>query len=88
METQIMKKSNFERTFQVALLSVLIFTVSAATVSATENLTVHFLDVGQGDSELIQFDGKSILIDAGTPDMGPRVESYLRDHGASSLEGP
>jgi hypothetical protein len=39
-----MKKSNFKRVLQAALLSVLIIAVSAATVTATENLTVHFID--------------------------------------------
>lgn len=81
-----MNKANFKRILQAALLSVIIIAVSAATVSASENLTVHFLDVGQGDSELIQFNGKNVLIDGGTQDMGPRVESYLRDHGVSSLD--
>ena len=59
---------------------------SSATAISSNNLTVHFLDVGQGDSELIQFDNKSVLIDGGVQDMGPRVESYLRDHGVSSLD--
>lgn len=81
-----MKKSSLKRLLQVALLSVLIVAISAATVSASENLTVHFIDVGQGDSELLQFAGENVLVDAGTPDMGPRVESYLRDHGVSSLD--
>jgi competence protein ComEC len=81
-----MKKSNFKRVLQAALLSVLIIAVSAATVTATENLTVHFIDVGQGDSVLLQFAGKNVLIDAGTQDMGPRAESYLQNHGVSSLD--
>lgn len=81
-----MRKSSLKRLLQVALLSVLIVAVSAATVSASENLVVHFLDVGQGDSELLQFDGKNVLIDGGTQDMGPRVESYLRNHGVKSLD--
>ncbi len=81
-----MKKTNFKRILQVALLAVLLVAVSAATVSASENLSVHFLDVGQGDSILLQFNNKNVLIDAGTQDMGPRVESYLRDHGVSSLD--
>jgi beta-lactamase superfamily II metal-dependent hydrolase len=68
---------------QVALLAFLLVAFSA---SASENLTVHFIDVGQGDSELIQFNGKNVLIDGGTQDAGPRVESYLRDHGVSSLD--
>ena len=81
-----MKKSNLKRLLQVALLAVLLVAVSAATVSASENLTVHFIDVGQGDSELLQFAGKNVLIDGGTPEMGSRVESYLRGHGVSSLD--
>jgi beta-lactamase superfamily II metal-dependent hydrolase len=81
-----MKISNLKRLLQVALLAVLLVAVSAATVSASENLTVHFLDVGQGDSELIQFNGKNILIDAGDQGAGPIVKSYLRIHGVSSLD--
>jgi len=79
------EKSSLKRLLQVALLAVLLVAVSAATVSASENLTVHFIDVGQGDSELLQFAGKNVLIDGGTPDMGSRVESYLRTYGVSSL---
>jgi competence protein ComEC len=81
-----MEKSNLKRLLQVALLAVLLVAVSAATVSASENLSVHFLDVGQGDSELLQFNGKNVLIDAGDQDFGPRVTSYLRSHGVSSLD--
>jgi competence protein ComEC len=81
-----MKNSNLKRLLQVALLAVLLVAVSAATVSASENLTVHFIDVGQGDSELLQFAGKNVLIDGSGQDAGPRVESYLRDHGVSSLD--
>lgn len=76
-----MTNSSLKRLLQVALLAVLL-----ATVSASENLTVHFLDVGQGDSELLQFNGKNVLIDGGDQDAGPKVESYLRDHGVSSLD--
>ncbi len=54
-------------------------------VSNIENLTVHFLDVGQGDSILLQFAGKNVLIDGGEADMGSRVASYLKDHGVSNL---
>jgi beta-lactamase superfamily II metal-dependent hydrolase len=81
-----MKMSNFKRILQAALLSVLIIAVSAATVSASGDLLVHFIDVGQGDSELIQFNGKNILIDAGDQDAGPIVKSYLRIHGVKSLD--
>jgi competence protein ComEC len=78
-----MKNSDLKRLLQVALLAFLLVAVSA---SASENLTVHFIDVGQGDSELLQFAGKNVLIDAGTQEMGPRVESYLQNHGVTSLD--
>jgi len=81
-----MIKSDWKRLLQVALLSILVAALFSATAIASNNLTVHFLDVGQGDSELIQFNNKNILVDGGVQDMGPRVESYLRDHGVSSLD--
>jgi beta-lactamase superfamily II metal-dependent hydrolase len=51
-----------------------------------DNLTVHFVDVGQGDSILVQFAGKNILVDGGESDMGSRVVSYLKSHNVSSLD--
>lgn len=51
-----------------------------------KELNVTFLDVGQGDSILIQYNGKNILIDGGSADMGPRVVSYLKSHDASNLK--
>jgi len=69
----------------VALLASLILALLGAAGAADE-LAVHFLDVGQGDSELLQFAGKNILIDAGTQDMGPRVAAYLKSHGVTSLD--
>lgn len=77
-----MKMSNYK----LILLLALIIAASTATILASENLTVSFLDVGQGDSELIQFEGKNILIDGSTKDMGTRVECYLKDQGVSSLD--
>ena len=76
-----MKKSSWIRLLQVAILLIL----AVSSVTASENLTTHFIDVGQGDSILLQFNGKNVLIDGGTQEMGPRVETYLRNHGVSSL---
>lgn len=80
-----MPQSVFRRVLRLACLAALIIVLSGTALAADE-LVVHFLDVGQGDSELLQFAGKSILIDAGTQDMGPRVASYLRDHGVTRLD--
>jgi beta-lactamase superfamily II metal-dependent hydrolase len=51
------------------------------------NLTIHFIDVGQGDSILIQSHGyDDMLIDAGPGDKGPLVESYLKNLGINTLD--
>jgi len=55
-------------------------------VLSSSNLTVHFIDVGQGDSMLIQCpNGSNILVDAGVPSEGPTVVDYLKDQGVSTL---
>ena len=52
-----------------------------------EDLVVHFIDVGQGDSILIQSPaGKVILVDAGTRSAGEKVVSYLKKAGISSID--
>ncbi|MDD1696819.1 MAG: lamin tail domain-containing protein [Methanoregula sp.] len=50
------------------------------------NLSVYFLDVGQGDSTLFIVDGKTILIDAGEIDMGDRVVRALRKLGVTRID--
>jgi beta-lactamase superfamily II metal-dependent hydrolase len=49
-------------------------------------LSVYFLDVGQGDSSLIIFGNKTILIDAGEMDMGDRVVSDIRELGVTRID--
>jgi len=49
-------------------------------------LSVYFLDVGQGDSELLRFGDKTILIDAGETDQGDRVVADLRKAGVSRID--
>lgn len=51
-----------------------------------QNLTIHFLDVGQGDSILIEYDDKYMLIDAGENDQGEVVMNYLQGQGISTLD--
>jgi beta-lactamase superfamily II metal-dependent hydrolase len=49
-------------------------------------MTVSFIDVGQGDSELIQSpSGKVMLIDAGPTDAGSKVVNYLRGQGINTI---
>jgi competence protein ComEC len=51
-----------------------------------ENLTVHFLDVGQGDSILLEYNGKAMLVDAGERNQGSGVSAYLREHDISGID--
>lgn len=43
-----------------------------APSDVTEDLTVHFLDIGQGDCTLLTQDGHAMLIDAGDNDQGTK----------------
>ena len=49
-------------------------------------MEVYFLDVGQGDSELIRYNGTTILIDAGEADEGPGIVTYLKGLGISDID--
>jgi len=49
-------------------------------------LSLYFLDVGQGDSSLIIFGNKTILIDAGEIDMGDRVVNDLKALGVTKID--
>lgn len=50
------------------------------------NMKVHFIDVGQGDSILIESSKKYMLIDAGENNYGTTVVSYLENVGVSKLD--
>ncbi len=74
----------------VIAAAVLIFQhVSENTPTVTvpmDGLYVHYIDVGQGDSELICCGGQYMLIDAGTPSAGDTVVEYIQDLGIKTLD--
>jgi competence protein ComEC len=49
------------------------------------NLSVHVINVGQGDSIFIYCDGSTMLIDAGTNTAGPTVLNYLKAYNITEL---
>ncbi len=67
------------------LLVLLVFLLAslpgwAQAPSASQSLTVHFFDVGQGDAALvISPTGKTVLIDGGPPESRAHLERRLRE---------
>ncbi|WKV08158.1 ComEC/Rec2 family competence protein [Thermoanaerobacterium sp. CMT5567-10] len=58
-----------------------------ATTTSSGILKVHYIDVGQADSILIQTPGsKCMLIDAGNNADGPSVVSYIRNQGINKID--
>ena len=59
----------------------------ATTHAATGVLTVHFLDVGQADSEFIELpDGRTLLIDAGNSENGGAVVRFIKAAGYDTID--
>lgn len=68
------------------ILAISLLPASIAAAAPTE-LKVHFIDVGQGDSILIQDPGgKNILVDGGSKASGAKVVSFLKLKGVKKLD--
>lgn len=52
----------------------------------SENLEVHFLDVGEGLSILVKADGHALLYDGGDYETASSVIAYLQNQGVHSLD--
>ena len=71
------------------IILVGIFVSLRITVLAAEanEIQVSFIDVGQGDSILIQdSNGFDVLIDGGKSSAGPAVLAYLRSHNVDDID--
>ncbi|WP_406944502.1 S-layer homology domain-containing protein [Halobacillus sp. SY10] len=65
--------------------------ILAATIEPSfrsmDDLEVHFIDVGQGDSTLIESpSGKTILIDGGRKSAGQEIVDYLSSAGINTID--
>ncbi|MGH4118935.1 ComEC/Rec2 family competence protein [Clostridium sp.] len=61
-------------------------TVSIDEKAVTGELKVHFIDVGQADSILVQQGNSSMLIDAGNNGDAQVIQNYLDSKGVSFLD--
>lgn len=60
---------------------------ASASDGSDQGMTrVHFINVGQGDCELIESDGRYMLIDAGEQDEKDSVIRYLEELGVKKLD--
>lgn len=60
---------------------------STSTSAVSGKLAVHFIEVGQGDSFLVQLpNNQNMLVDAGLNEAGPTVVSYLQKQGIKRID--
>ena len=76
---------NLKKLFSVFLVFAMsLLSVPAIADTTTTGMKVHYINVGQADSTLIQVDGKNILIDAGNNDN--LAYNYLKQQGITKLD--
>lgn len=73
-------------TFLIATLFSFFLFNSKATLAPKDEMLVHYIDVGQGDSILVQVNNKNLLIDSGPVANKDDVLSYLDSLGLLSLD--
>ena len=61
-------------------------TINNYNTTNKNKLIVHYIDVGQADSILVQVNGKNLLIDAGNRDDGSKVVAYLQKQDVKKLD--
>lgn len=70
----------------VSYEDMMVFLGLRPPVFTTAELSVHFIDVGQGDSTLIISGDRTVLIDAGDSEGGQAVRSYLVSQKVDHLD--
>lgn len=84
-----------KRFFCVILTLVILLSTASCAKKRTKpptgfennaKLIVHFLDVGQGDSILLESGDEYVLIDGGERDRGDEVADYIIERGADELK--
>ncbi|APQ98249.1 ComEC/Rec2 family competence protein [Clostridium botulinum] len=87
-----LKKKNLIITCLLICLSIVFTACSQQSSNAvntsnkSNELKVHYIDVGQGDSILVQTKDKNILIDAGTRKSSDNLISYLKKQHIKKLD--
>lgn len=61
-------------------------TASVPVQTTQANLTVYYMDVGQGDATLLVSGEDAVLIDAGRENQGTKIRKFLKDNEIDSLD--
>ena len=81
-----MKKRAGSKALIIFIVSLTLVTISVSA-NQLNTIQVSFINVGQGDSALIQdSDGFDVLIDGGRASAGPTVVAYIREQGIDDIE--
>ncbi len=85
------RKNRIVGVILLALLFVIVNYVptqetQTGTVNQAGNMSVHFIDVGQGDAILIEADNSAMLIDAGETNKRSVITDYLDSQNIKKLD--
>jgi competence protein ComEC len=80
------RNPNILSLISLLFIAIVYIFVRLSSTFTESGVTVHFIDVGQGDSILIETTGGSVLIDAGEASSGAAVIDYLRGEDIKALD--
>lgn len=84
------KMRKIRRILQIILVTIFCVFMAGCAIdeenSERSELSVHYIDVGQGDATLIQCGERAMLIDAGNNDKGTAVRAYLNNRNVQKLD--
>ena len=70
----------------LVLLIIISLCLSGFGFKTSSTFSIQFLDVGQGDSALVECDGHYMLIDGGDTSAGEKVYRVLEEKGVQHLD--
>lgn len=70
----------------ILLLATLLCLGSCSGENKDSTFSIQFIDVGQGDSALVECDGHYMLIDGGDTNAGQKVYDVLEENGIQKLD--